>query len=63
MTEKGTVVIGAMIMVVDMTVAMTVAMTEMRTMIEGVSADMSVAIMIRDMTATTVAIVTIGTTS
>lgn len=59
MTEKGTVVIGAMIMVVDMTVAM----TEMRTMIEGVSADMSVAIMIRDMTATTVAIVTIGTTS
>jgi len=59
MTEKGTVVIGAMIMVVDMTVAM----TEMRMMIEGVSADMSVAIMIRDMTATTVAIVTIGTTS
>lgn len=59
MTEKGTVVIGAMIMVVDTTVAM----TETRTMIEGVSADMSVAMMIRDMTAITVAIVTIETTS
>jgi hypothetical protein len=59
MTEKGTVVIGAMIMVVDTTVGM----TETRTMIEGVGADMSVAIMIRDMTATTVAIVMTETTS
>ena len=59
MTGKGTVGIGAMIMVMDTTVAM----TETRTMIEGVSADMSVAIMIRGMTVTTVAIVTIGTTS
>lgn len=59
MMEKGTVVIGAMIMVVDTTVAM----TETRTMIGGVSADMSVAMMIRDMTAITVAIVTTETTS
>lgn len=59
MMAKGTVVIGAMIMVVDTTVGM----TETRTMIEGMSADMSVAIMIRGMTATTVAIVTIETTS
>jgi hypothetical protein len=59
MTEKGTVVTGAMIMVVDTTVGM----TETRTMIEGVGADMSVAIMIRDMTATTVAIAMIETTS
>ena len=48
-----------MIMVVDTTVGM----TETRTMIEGVGADMSVAIMIRDMTATTVAIVMTETTS
>jgi hypothetical protein len=59
MTGKGTVGIGAMIMVVDTTVGM----TETRTMIEGVGADMSVAIMIRDMTATTVAIVMTETTS
>jgi len=59
MMAKGTVVIGAMIMVVDTTVGM----TETRTMIEDVSADMSVAIMIRDMIATTVAIVMIETTS
>jgi hypothetical protein len=57
MTEKGTVVIGAMIMVVDTTVGM----TETRTMIEG--ADMSVAKMIRGMTATIVAIAMIETTS
>lgn len=59
MTEKGTVVIGAMIMVVDTTVGM----TERMTMIKGVGADMSVAKMIRGMTAITGAIVMIETTS
>jgi len=47
--EKGTVEIGVTIMVVDMTEAMT--------MIEGMTADMIVVTMIRDMIAITVVIV------
>ncbi|WP_158283921.1 hypothetical protein [Pseudomonas sp. OV226] len=55
MTEKGTVVIGVMIMVVDTTEGMT--------MTEGTTADMIVATMIKGMSAITIAIVTIETTN
>jgi hypothetical protein len=55
MTEKGTVVIGVMIMVVDTTEGMT--------MTEGTTADMIVATMIKGMSAITIAIVTIEMTN
>ena len=56
-TEKGTVVIGVMIMVADVTDGMT--------MTEGATADMSLATMIKGMNAITItiAIVTIETTN
>jgi len=53
--EKGTVVIGVMIMVADTTEGMT--------MTEGTTADMIVATMIKGMSAITIAIVTIETTN
>ncbi|WP_223511512.1 hypothetical protein [Pseudomonas sp. GL-B-19] len=53
--EKGTGVIGVMIMVEGM--------TEVMTMIEGITADMIVATMIRGMNEIAIVIVTIGTTN